>query len=531
MSENINKIENEIDLFFENNKLKEKGFAQAAWTLLSVNEDRFLFAIHNYSENEIDIFADQHINCLTYPLRFLKKENFSNLKKFCRELINDDYQFATDWIESALSYDLYSTIFPLYHRNFVNISVEENKLIPIENWNSDKDYEAYNRLVQREAKNKLLSFSLDPDFFEFIFSKTKYGRNWFKINFDQKIIHYLTSNVYSIFDIKFSLPEDWHLGDFTFQEYKNIIITIQSMLYAWFQVRISLVNNGLEELGYKSSVYVVKIETLIKLLVKHSNYNPEKVEKILNLVTFGSNGINDPDIANQPLIDLKNGHYALSPFLWLNGNTERNLCVLLNKIPRYRNLYLSFVNEKEELQKEDIQNFLTSKGFFIIKSQQLENTDLDIAIIDHNNKSCLCLELKWFIEPAEVREIVDKTEELKKGIDQGKIIFELFKNKDPHFINNILKIDFDYNFLVAVASQNWIGFSDFQDNEIPIIKLWDLLYKIEELKSLLKVNKWLAKKEYLPKKGIDYEIHYRDIPFGKWTTTWYGIKPLIPLRG
>jgi len=63
-------------------------------------------------------------------------------------------------------------------------------------------------------------------------------------------------------------------------------------------------------------------------------------------------------------------------------------------------------------------------------------------------------------------------------------------------MKNVLKIDADYSFLSAVASQNWIGHVDVQDPEVPIIKVGHLLSKIAEVRSLPEVLGWLKDRKY-----------------------------------
>jgi len=157
---------------------------------------------------------------------------------------------------------------------------------------------------------------------------------------------------------------------------------------------------------------------------------------------------------------------------------------------------------------------------------QVEGTDLDLAIIDRTARVCLCLELKWFIEPAEIREIEQRTEELATGVEQANKIRALFDRGDEHLAQDILGIDLDYQFLTAVASRNWIGLGDVQDTNVPIIKVWQLLGRMKEVGRLADVVKWLRDRDYLPRQGVDFSVEPMELLCGKWSTTWYGIKPL-----
>jgi hypothetical protein len=211
--------------------------------------------------------------------------------------------------------------------------------------------------------------------------------------------------------------------------------------------------------------------------------------------------------------------------VWLNSAAERNLCVLLNQIPEQRKIYANLTNDKERATRAEIIAFLGPLGFEF-KQGAVKGTNLDLAIIDRPNKACLCLELKWFIEPAEVREVDERTMELAAGIEQAKIINALYRTSDEPLMKGILGIDSDYVLMSVVASQNWIGHDDVQSPEVPIIKVWHLLYQIKEYGSLAGIIAWLTNRDYLPKEGVDYSVEPWEIACGEWRANWYGIKPL-----
>src|SRR5690606_14532052 len=135
-----------------------------------------------------------------------------------------------------------------------------------------------------------------------------------------------------------------------------------------------------------------------------------------------------------------------------------------------------------------------------LKDGEVHGTDIDIAIVDRNSKACLCLELKWFVEPAEIREIEERTQELRNGVDQAKKVRTLQERGDTRLMRHVLGIDSSYAFLAAVASQNWIGHAEAQDAGIPIIKVWHLLHRIRDA-GLRDAMQWLSNRDYIPKEG------------------------------
>lgn len=275
-------------------------------------------------------------------------------------------------------------------------------------------------------------------------------------------------------------------------------------------------------MGYPSAVWVVDRSELIARLSKYTSVNEDIVEKVLGYLTFGAHNIRDPDIALQPLVELKKGCFALSPLLWINSNAERNFCTLLNKIPELRQSYLELTLEKEWVLQQEIIEALRTHPYDI-KFGKLSNTNLDIAIIDHEKKACACIELKWFIEPAEIREVIDRSAELKKGVHQAKKLKHHFERMDPALMS-LLEIDENYRLVSFVGSRNWIGYHDVQDGSIPIIKIWHFIKSLKEFSDLSKTLDWLEERLYLPLCGKDYEVVLLDIEFGCWKSKWYGMK-------
>jgi hypothetical protein len=490
---------------------------------LSVNEDYFLKALTS-DKIDMHIFSDIHLNALTYPLRVCFK-NASKESALRTAYIEDDYKLAWDWIEAAQDYSQFCSMFPLWHRGQIGLTVEGNHLAVDYRNERKHEYESYNRLVRKEGKPDVEPPPPPHTVAEMISMATTVKAGSFRINFDPRLVAGLVAWLAPLHKSGQTLPEDWGFDGFNMRDYRAVTSTIQSMLFAWHQARHAVADAGVEGMGYVSAVWVVERDELFARLRRYTGVSQSALERILGLHTFGSSGIRDPDIATQPLIDLCNGSYALAPFVWLNSAAERNLCVLLNQIPEQRRIYSDLTNNKESATKAEIIEVLTPLGV-AFGWGDVKGTNVDIAIVDHRNKACLCLELKWFIEPAEIREITERTKDLADGVAQAKTINALHAQFDERLLKHVLKIDSGYSFLSVVASQNWIGHDDVQDPDVPIIKVGHLLTKIQEARALPDVIAWLKDRWYLPNEGKDYNIVPMEISCGGWQATWYGIEPL-----
>lgn len=153
-------------------------------------------------------------------------------------------------------------------------------------------------------------------------------------------------------------------------------------------------------------------------------------------------------------------------------------------------------------------------------------SDIDLAMIDDAGKVCIVFELKWFIAPAEVREVIERSEEIEKGISQLMGLSGALE-QNPRSFCDVLGIDESYEFLFAVVSDSFIGMRSVQNPKIPVVRLGHLVRKANSLGSLRKLYNWLRGREYLPVEGKDYEIREQTCHVGRWGMKWYGILPLV----
>ncbi|BAZ30456.1 hypothetical protein NIES4074_29160 [Cylindrospermum sp. NIES-4074] len=523
----IRKAEQEIDSAFLSNKLKNIGYTQAVWTLLSVVEDHHLRirVVEPMSDEQLQVYIDNLINWLSYPLRICLKEAVKNSNKLTKVLINEHYGLAQEWIEKSKQYWNFCLIFPLWYRKKIQISVIENKLIPTDCTTLELEYEAYNRLVKKSGDGAETRIDLNK-VTQIVIDNTEFNNKHkiFKVNFNSHLASELIALCNEVYLSKYNLPEEWQFSGFTISQFKSIFITTQALSLAWYIARVEAAR-GRKGLAYSSSIWVVKKQELITHIARYSKQPRNVVKNIYDKITFGNAGIRHPDIATQPLIDLYNSHYAISPFIWLNVDAERNLCVLLNQIESEKTIYSKLVENKESILKDEFIKLVRSLSFDC-KYGSKESTDVDLAIIDRQERLCLVMELKWFIEPAEIRECHDRSEELVKSVKQALKIKNAYRNSDRRLIEGVLNIEPDYELMTIVVSKNWIGHFDVQNLEVPIIKSGDLMRKLESSRSLSETISWLKLREYLPKRGKDFHVGHVNIQLGDWQSKWYGIKPI-----
>ncbi|MEF1253393.1 hypothetical protein [Vibrio sp. M260112] len=521
---NIKEIEQEIDAAFESNDLTSIPYSQAIWELLSYLEYKYYeLSVSDGSTHDKAAGVDNMINFITHPLRVCfnkcKRRKYALTTSFSQ----DNANAAHEWYGKSYDYNQFCSIFPLAHRKELSIEVAGCELKTDKDWSNGVPYEAYNRFVHKTGTNERSNVDTAA-ILDTVKDHTFCFDNKFAISWNEP----LSKSVVGIFEksqkVRYHLPDSWAFSRFTLGEFRKIFVAISGLCYARYAAT-TVSSDDLPNAGYAQRVWVISKNEFVRILVEVTGYERTRVLAVLEYLTFGSMGINYPDAATQPLFDCEDGNYAISPFLFINSDAERNACALLNQIAADKAIYASLVDEKESLLYDDLEKELSALGYRC-ESGKVSGTDLDLAIIDDINKVVLTVELKWFIEPAEIREVNQRSQEIKKGIGQAKIISSLLQSHDLNLYQNTLKISNDYRHCSIVGSFNWIGSDRIQDMEVPVIKVGHLLGLIKGGSSLAAVIENLKERSYLPTPEKDYKVVPFYVKSGDWRCEWYGLKSL-----
>ena len=282
-------------------------------------------------------------------------------------------------------------------------------------------------------------------------------------------------------------------------------------------------------LGYNDSVLVIDNSELLNRLRRYTALDVAIIEAVIRDLTYGECNIRNPDPALQPLIPLTPEYIAICPALFMGINAERNFFVLVNRLPDAKDAYSRLSTEREGLLRERMLAQLKDLPLrFWTGSIPGRNDlpDLDLVIVDELTRTVLVQELKAFVQPAEAREVLEKSQEIERGVGQIRKLREAFQ-ANPEAIRRALKIGHDYKLHYAVASEAFVGTPSVQDCSIPVVHASHIVDRLKAGMSLPAVCHWLESREYLPAEGVHYEVIDVAGTVGKWKISWYGIRPLI----
>lgn len=528
ISPELEAVEQAIDKEYLRNRLAGLTFSEASWYFPAFCEER-LFKYLEFDcvgdRQDIACFTDEMVNSMKTPLRWLWRECEPG-DRVPSSFSNDFYQASWDLSNLADQYRPFESAYIYARAGVVELRLQGNTVVPNPSFRGDTRFEAYDRLCVNRRPN--IGNGM-PEFFADVAGTVEVSGDRFRYKLSPAIVSRGLNALSPMLGQQFWLPASWQLPRYTFGDFQQVVSVLRVMAFIHFFARVVAARQGCVGMGYVNSVLVMDVTELFNRLRRYTRLDDNVVGAIVRDLTYGERAMCNPDPALQPLIPLTRGHIAVSPALFLGIDAERNFTVLLNRLPEERDAYSRLSTERESLSRQGITRQLSRLSIRLWNGKipgRADLPDLDLAIIDVCARTCLVLELKAFVGPAEPREILEKSEEIKRGVDQLRRLRDAFRSQ-PATITVPLGIDVDYSVYFAVASETFIGTHDVQDDSIPVIWIPHLVRRLLADNSLATVCRWLNAREYLPIEGQQYEVKDILASVGDWKVQWYGIKPLI----
>lgn len=521
------KVELEVDAEYQKNGLLVLPFAEAVLNLLVAAELRTMGLVANSTFlGEYTAGLDSQLFALMHAMRWLR-EGCSRVEEPVPFASIVQVKNGAELLSLGLQYDRFATAFPYWHRRVVALKLEGTHIRVAHQLDADPEYEAYNRLIAQAGGSTApgetpLAVMREVS----LYSRQVAGRVYLPLT--SPAYRIARDYLAPIITESFSLPADWKFGRYTLDEFRRTAIALRGVALGW---TLAFLHSGLVQrpTGIGSSVMVVQRTELIEAVTRLSEVAPEQVQAIIEDLTFGERGIRAPDPALQPLVRANSTQMILAPQLLLGTSAERNLTALLNMIPAERQIYSNLVQLKEESLRrrmiERIREQSTLTAHWGAVPSRPDLPDVDLVLVDDQARSALVLEIKWFIDPAEVREMLARGEEIAKGIAQLK---RLASARDmERSLLEPLGVDANCRVGYAVASANWIGQGYLQDVSVPVIQADHLLRRLAGSTALSEVLDWLSTRAYLPQQGRDFLVRPVASQVGRFSLDWYGIQPLV----
>lgn len=529
----LREVEHRIDKAYKNNPLVSLPFAEAVWYSLAFCEEMHVSQFIQTTDSGFLSQVHEDIaladNVIVHAKRALKWLSDSCSKGGVPSFKNQEHTYKAAWDLSdlAMRYMAFESVFSYASEKFIKLELIDNRIIPSNELRSDACYEAYDRLNDSNDTAEMPTEL--TQFFQQAANSVQVSVSSFSYTLNQHLIEEGSECAESHLSKRFKLPSDWTLPRYTIGEFTKVgrILWILSMIH--FTSRIKAVMMGCYGLGYSQALITMNKDELRFKLKRYSGVDGNKVNAIVEDLTYGARGQLNPDPALQPIIQLNQNMIAITPSLIINNDLDRNLIVLMNRLVQEREAYSKLSNQKESLLRRRFTEVLSVSGWRSWHGNVpgwKGAPDIDLAIISDKEKRCLFIELKSFLGPAEPREIIERSEEIARGIEQVRRRKGL-SAAHPAPLHRVLGINADYELMWAVVSDTSIGGGWVQVEDVPVVRANHLIRKLNHCRNLKQPFKWLSERQYLPKVGRDFNSVDQDFTIGSWTLEWFGIELLV----
>ncbi len=526
-------MELEVDNAYRANALLSLPRSEALWYFLAGCEEQYM-RFHYQEKRLTGAFVDYMVNLAKWPLRWLWQDCAAEGKLREHDMPDEYYTPAHALAELGQRYEWFEAAVHYAIKGRLRLALRGRRIHPTWDNSLHVRYDAYDRL--RDEAEKSLEGGVDnilPAIFEEVGPTVQLRGNTFEYGLNPGIFNRTYAMTDRLLSTKFRLPPDWELPTAKLREYTAVLKAIQVLSYLHVVARVTAARMGCGALGYSRALVVMERRALTARLARYLRMEQQLVQNIIEELTFGGRGVANPDIALQPVVPLEPSLYGWAPHLALSLSLERNLLVLLNKLPASKLAYSRLSKEREELMRETVRRELRDTDLRLwwgnVPGWGMAS-EVDLAIVDDERRCCLLLELKAFLDPADPREVSDKAEAIEKGVEQIARRRNALRT-NPKSLSKVLNIHDGYAVDFAVLSESSIGCGMARVEDVAVVRSAHLMERIKSEPNLRKVCEWLSERAFLPVVGRDYQELPYPVTIEDWTLQWYQIKPLTENYG
>ncbi len=433
---NIEDVEKNVDNVFSNLKIYQLPAELALILSLSI----FEFHVSNIEAGGLDRYsAENAIVMRKSGLQILVE----NIIKRCLPLSidlsgikvkKDDMSSAGAALQFCQRYDMLSLLYWNYHNKSFIGSVN-NRIVEFK-YHEDIDIgrSTLNLFLHRYNESQNLSKSMDKSNFIPSRSAVKYNEaitiaiELIKKYEIEEIMDQMPDEIYEprkeIFKLieKPRVDENTNYKGYSIGEYYRFWIEFSTLMavYRFLCDNKSELDNTF---GRSSSRYIMmcSLPKLLKWIINKSSLKEETVKLILMDLMLDIDSTH-PDVLIQPLIPLKKqGMVLISPTIVTTTNWET--CLLRNW-GRSPDVYGKVVGGKKGKLADQLGNkfnhdyFVVSTRKKILRDNNKEIGDVDVAVFDKREGTVVIFEVKWLIEPDSPKETKKTHQEINTGIKQ-----------------------------------------------------------------------------------------------------------------
>jgi hypothetical protein len=302
-------------------------------------------------------------------------------------------------------------------------------------------------------------------------------------------------------------PQSWKFPWGSIEDCALFYAALQSVCaYHLLAVHFEAARNKLTGVGASQICFMPLRVALEKDITDIAGLSLARVREILEVMTLG-HGVETSDPALQPLIPIGRDRLAVPSFNVLSSNWARNMLTLHARTERRTFNSQSGIFEVEMTRSMFSAigtHFFKRPNAFLPTNRELE--EIDIVIVDEQNRAILLCELRWILQPGDVREVINKRGEIQKKVAQIERKVKGVRAVLPKVLKTLDLPNGSWDVQGIIVIDGYGGLQSTKPKEFPIVPMKVAVEAINASKNLRHMHALLGTPIWLPRPNMDFSI-------------------------
>lgn len=303
-----------------------------------------------------------------------------------------------------------------------------------------------------------------------------------------------------------SLLDGWEFPWASVAQVRRYFAGLQAIcLYHLLAVHFGASKESLRGVGLDQICLDLSVDVLDDQIGRLAKLPIDVVKSITRVLTFGYS-TTTPDPALQPLIPIGRIALAIPCMLILSSNWARNMLSLHARVSPKTFDARSAIFEKRmigDLIGKVPDRFRRAVNRTI--QTGVDSEEVDLVLADHEEGTILIAELRWMIQPGDVREVINRKREMRKKVRQAERKLNAILSSIDEVANQLeLPVRKDWKVRAIVLVEGFGGLPSQIPNVIPIVPTDVFIEVLRADAGLDHAHAILCAPIWLPRADVDY---------------------------
>lgn len=322
-----------------------------------------------------------------------------------------------------------------------------------------------------------------------------------------QVITKLASKLFDGFNVEPAYPSsDWVFPWAGMEHAQSYFAALHAICtYHLLSIHFGASRQGLEGIGVDQICLRTETVRLNRDIVRISGIPKGIAESITDALTLG-NQTDTPDPALQPLVPIGDDRLAVPAFIILSSDWSRNMLSLHARLsPKsFDANSAGFERQMTKAIEEELPSRFSYRSNFIIPTQD-GTEEVDLILVDEVARSVLLTELRWMLQPGDVREVLNRKKVVAEKVAQCRRKVQGARSAIQQVVRTLgLSQASDWTIEGLVVIEGFGGTPSEQPKEVPVVPRDIFIRLLEVAPNLDHAHAVLCSPLWLPREGTDY---------------------------